>query len=92
MSASVFREAGLRTHMLICVGSALIMIVSAYGFAEVLTGEQVVLDPSRMANLAALLDRDEPPLKELDTCEDEICTRSRQLRGVREFRQHDASS
>ena len=41
--------AGLRTHMLVCVGSALIMIVSAYGFAEVLTGEHVVLDPSRMA-------------------------------------------
>src|ERR1700759_4176364 len=40
--------AGLRTHMLVCVGSALIMIVSAYGFAEVL-GENVVLDPSRMA-------------------------------------------
>jgi putative Mg2+ transporter-C (MgtC) family protein len=41
--------AGLRTHMLVCVGSALIMIVSAYGFAEVLTDEHVVHDPSRMA-------------------------------------------
>jgi putative Mg2+ transporter-C (MgtC) family protein len=41
--------AGLRTHMLVCVGSALIMIVSAYGFADVLSGEHVVLDPSRMA-------------------------------------------
>jgi putative Mg2+ transporter-C (MgtC) family protein len=40
--------AGLRTHMLVCVGSALIMIVSAYGFAAVL-GEHVILDPSRMA-------------------------------------------
>jgi putative Mg2+ transporter-C (MgtC) family protein len=40
--------AGLRTHMLVCVGSTLIMIVSAYGFGEVL-GEHVVLDPSRMA-------------------------------------------
>jgi putative Mg2+ transporter-C (MgtC) family protein len=40
--------AGLRTHMLVCVGSALIMIVSAYGFDEVLR-EGVVLDPSRMA-------------------------------------------
>jgi putative Mg2+ transporter-C (MgtC) family protein len=40
--------AGLRTHMLVCVGSALVMIVSAYGFASVL-GEHVVLDPSRMA-------------------------------------------
>ncbi|WP_322048475.1 MgtC/SapB family protein [Paraburkholderia sp. J67] len=41
--------AGLRTHMLVCVGSALIMIVSAFGFADVLGGEHVVLDPSRMA-------------------------------------------
>lgn len=40
--------AGLRTHMLVCVGSTLIMIVSAYGFADVLRSG-VVLDPSRMA-------------------------------------------
>ncbi|WP_322070648.1 MgtC/SapB family protein [Paraburkholderia bannensis] len=41
--------AGLRTHMLVCVGSALIMIVSAFGFADVLSMDHVVLDPSRMA-------------------------------------------
>lgn len=41
--------AGLRTHMLVCVGSALIMIVSAFGFADVLGSQNVVLDPSRMA-------------------------------------------
>ncbi|CAM2138772.1 MULTISPECIES: MgtC/SapB family protein [Paraburkholderia] len=41
--------AGLRTHMLVCVGSALIMIVSAFGFADVLNSDHVVLDPSRMA-------------------------------------------
>jgi putative Mg2+ transporter-C (MgtC) family protein len=40
--------AGLRTHMLVCVGSCLVMIVSAYGFAGVL-GRYVVLDPSRIA-------------------------------------------
>lgn len=40
--------AGLRTHMLVCVGSTLMMIVSAYGFNEVLRSD-VVLDPSRMA-------------------------------------------
>ena len=40
--------AGLRTHMLVCVSSTLIMIVSAYGFSEVLS-ERVTLDPSRMA-------------------------------------------
>jgi putative Mg2+ transporter-C (MgtC) family protein len=40
--------AGLRTHMLVCVGSCLIMIVSAYGFNAVL-GPHVILDPSRVA-------------------------------------------
>jgi putative Mg2+ transporter-C (MgtC) family protein len=40
--------AGLRTHMLVCVGSTLVMIVSAYGFADEL-GAGVALDPSRMA-------------------------------------------
>ena len=41
--------AGLRTHMLACVGSTLIMIVSAFGFADVLGNQHVVLDPSRIA-------------------------------------------
>lgn len=41
--------AGLRTHMLVCVGSALIMLVSAFGFADVLGQKDVVLDPSRVA-------------------------------------------
>jgi len=41
--------AGLRTHMMVCVGAALVMMVSAYGFADVLGTPNVVLDPSRMA-------------------------------------------
>ena len=41
--------AGIRTHMLVCVGSCLIMIVSQYGFANVLAQQNVVLDPSRIA-------------------------------------------
>jgi len=41
--------AGLRTHMLVCVGSALIVIVSTYGFFDVLSTDKVVLDPSRVA-------------------------------------------
>lgn len=41
--------AGLRTHMLVCVGSTLLMIVSAFGFADVLGSEHIVLDPSRIA-------------------------------------------
>jgi putative Mg2+ transporter-C (MgtC) family protein len=40
--------AGLRTHMLVCVGSCLFMVVSAYGFTSVI-GPGVVLDPSRVA-------------------------------------------
>ncbi|GEP00433.1 MgtC/SapB family protein [Methylobacterium haplocladii] len=41
--------AGLRTHMLVCVGACLIMLVSAFGFADVLGQKNVVLDPSRVA-------------------------------------------
>jgi putative Mg2+ transporter-C (MgtC) family protein len=41
--------AGLRTHMLVCIGSTLIMIVSQYGFRDVLHSELVILDPSRVA-------------------------------------------
>ncbi|MGU3667096.1 MgtC/SapB family protein [Methylobacterium sp. A49B] len=41
--------AGLRTHMLVCVGSCLIMLVSAFGFSDVLGMQHVVLDPSRIA-------------------------------------------
>ena len=41
--------AGIRTHMLVCVGSCLIMIVSQYGFSSILNGKNVVLDPSRIA-------------------------------------------
>jgi putative Mg2+ transporter-C (MgtC) family protein len=41
--------AGLRTHMLVCLGAALVMIVSAYGFNEVISAYRVVLDPSRVA-------------------------------------------
>jgi putative Mg2+ transporter-C (MgtC) family protein len=41
--------AGLRTHMLVCVGATLFMLVSAFGFADSLGGPHVVLDPSRVA-------------------------------------------
>jgi putative Mg2+ transporter-C (MgtC) family protein len=41
--------AGLRTHMLVCVGSCLFMIVSSYGFMGILAHEHVSLDPSRVA-------------------------------------------
>jgi putative Mg2+ transporter-C (MgtC) family protein len=41
--------AGLRTHMLVSVGACLFMIVSAFGFADILNTPHVVLDPSRIA-------------------------------------------
>jgi putative Mg2+ transporter-C (MgtC) family protein len=41
--------AGMRTHMMVCLGSALIMLVSAYGFSDVLGAKNVELDPSRVA-------------------------------------------
>jgi putative Mg2+ transporter-C (MgtC) family protein len=42
------KSAGLRTHILVGMGAALFTLVSAYGFAAV-TGDNVVLDPSRIA-------------------------------------------
>ena len=43
------KEAGFRTHFLVAWGSALMMIVSQYGFSEILTHDGVSLDPSRIA-------------------------------------------
>ncbi|HEX7757199.1 MAG TPA: MgtC/SapB family protein [Niabella sp.] len=41
--------AGLRTHMMVCLGAALTMIVSAFGFADIVGTNGVMLDPSRIA-------------------------------------------
>ena len=43
------KSAGLRTHTLVGVGAALFMLVSKYGFGNVLQPEHVILDPSRVA-------------------------------------------
>jgi putative Mg2+ transporter-C (MgtC) family protein len=43
------KSAGLRTHTLVGVSAALIMLVSKYGFMDVLANGRVVLDPSRVA-------------------------------------------
>lgn len=43
------KEAGYRTHFLVALGSALLMIVSQYGFEDVLQDGVVRLDPSRIA-------------------------------------------
>ena len=48
------KEAGFRTHFLVAMGSALFMIISQFGFEQILvhsrdTGLNVRLDPSRVA-------------------------------------------
>jgi putative Mg2+ transporter-C (MgtC) family protein len=43
------KSAGLRTHTLVGVGAALFMLISKYGFTDVLEPGRVVLDPSRVA-------------------------------------------
>lgn len=43
------KEAGYRTHFLVSLGSALIMIVSQYGFQQIIQQDSVSLDPSRVA-------------------------------------------
>ena len=44
------RGAGLRTHALVATASALLTIISAYGFQEVVTSNRTVaVDPSRIA-------------------------------------------
>jgi putative Mg2+ transporter-C (MgtC) family protein len=43
------KSAGLRTYTLVGFSSALIMLVSKYGFTNILDSGRVVLDPSRIA-------------------------------------------
>jgi putative Mg2+ transporter-C (MgtC) family protein len=43
------KSAGLRTYTLVGVAAALFMLISKYGFSDVLVPGRVVLDPSRVA-------------------------------------------
>jgi putative Mg2+ transporter-C (MgtC) family protein len=43
------KSAGMRTHTLVGTGSAVFMIVSKYGFADLLAVDHIALDPSRIA-------------------------------------------
>ncbi|MVP02005.1 MgtC/SapB family protein [Paenibacillus lutrae] len=43
------QAAGFRTHILVCVGSALIMLLSIYGFSAFVNEANVRMDPSRLA-------------------------------------------
>ncbi len=44
------RAAGLRTHILVCLGSTLIMMLSIYGFAEFANEMNIRMDPARLAS------------------------------------------
>lgn len=44
------KEAGIRTHTIVALGSALIMIISKYGFFDVVVLEGISLDASRIAS------------------------------------------
>lgn len=49
-----FKEAGLRTHIIVCLAAALMMIVSKYGFADLAKGSEFLqgthgTDPARIA-------------------------------------------
>jgi putative Mg2+ transporter-C (MgtC) family protein len=43
------KDAGLRTYTVVGIGSALFMLISKYGFTDILAKGTVVLDPSRVA-------------------------------------------
>ncbi|MBR4912563.1 MAG: MgtC/SapB family protein [Bacteroidales bacterium] len=44
------KEAGVRTHLLVALGSCLFMILSVYGFDFMLDRDHVSFDPSRIAS------------------------------------------
>lgn len=46
---SRMKEAGIRTHFVVAVGAALMVIISKYGFEDVIGKNGVGLDPSRIA-------------------------------------------
>jgi putative Mg2+ transporter-C (MgtC) family protein len=41
--------AGFRTHILVCLGSAMIMLLSIYGFSQFVNEANVRMDPARLA-------------------------------------------
>ena len=49
-----FKEAGVRTHMIVCCGAALIMIVSKYGFADLTSAAGEAFNGTRGADSARL--------------------------------------
>lgn len=49
-----FKEAGVRTHMIVCCGAALVMIVSKYGFADLTSAAGEAFNGTRGADPARL--------------------------------------
>ena len=47
-----FKEAGIRTHIIVCCGAALLMIVSKYGFVDVASAEGGAFNGTRGADPA----------------------------------------
>ena len=43
------KEAGTRTHVIVAVGAAMMMIISKYGFFDVIVVDYVQVDPSKIA-------------------------------------------
>ena len=43
------KTAGIRTHVIVSLAAALMMIISKYGFSDILAVHNVGLDPSRIA-------------------------------------------
>ncbi|MDQ0496674.1 putative Mg2+ transporter-C (MgtC) family protein [Paenibacillus brasilensis] len=46
---SRMKEAGIRTHFIVGIGAALMMVVSKYGFQDQTAWPNLSLDPSRVA-------------------------------------------
>ena len=44
------KEAGLRTHIIVCMGATLLMLISKYGFFDVIVRDSVQVDASRVAS------------------------------------------
>ena len=49
-----YKEAGIRTHIIVCFAAALMMIVSKYGFADLTSAEGVVFNGTRGADPARI--------------------------------------
>lgn len=49
-----FKEAGVRTHMIVCCAAALMMIVSKYGFADLTSPEGTLFNGTRGADAARI--------------------------------------